>query len=75
VAPAGSSVSVAPTISATPTASVTPAIPELPSPIILALLVVLVTAALALTMKRLKLGKVSQLNLRVSSKARSKFLL
>ena len=75
VTPVGSSVSVTPTISATPNASVTPTIPELPPPIILALLIVLATAALALTMKRLKLGKVCQLNLRVSSKALSKFLL
>jgi len=74
VTPVGSSVSVTPAISATPTVSVTPTIPELPSPIILALLVVLATAVLALTMKRLKLGEVCYLNPRVSSKVLSKFL-
>jgi minor extracellular serine protease Vpr len=60
VTPVGSFVSatpttsVTPTTSATPEASVTPTVPELSTSTILALLIVLATAAMALSMKRLK---------------------
>ncbi len=48
VTPVGSSISVS------PTASVTPTVPELPTSTILALVIVLVTATVALSMKRLR---------------------
>ncbi len=63
VTPVGSSVSATPITSVTPTASVTPTVPELPTTTMLMLLIVIATAAMALSMKRLKTRRICRLKL------------